>query len=77
MKADVKKLHLKAAPENSNPAASKKLKLDPELLVKIHDNMIKARVLEERLIRMYKQNQGYFWIGGGDSLLLAQYFQSP
>lgn len=26
--------------------------------------MVKARVLEERLIRMYKQSDGYFWIGG-------------
>ncbi len=26
--------------------------------------MVKSRVLEERLIRMYKQNDGYFWIGG-------------
>ncbi|MGZ3689414.1 MAG: thiamine pyrophosphate-dependent dehydrogenase E1 component subunit alpha, partial [Bdellovibrionota bacterium] len=30
----------------------------------IHDLMVKARVLEERLIRMYKQSDGYFWIGG-------------
>ena len=40
------------------------LKLAPEALVQMHEYMIKARVLEERLIRMYKQNQGYFWIGG-------------
>lgn len=26
--------------------------------------MVKARVLEERLITMYKQGDGYFWIGG-------------
>ena len=26
--------------------------------------MVKARVLEERLIAMYKQGHGYFWIGG-------------
>jgi 2-oxoisovalerate dehydrogenase E1 component alpha subunit len=26
--------------------------------------MVKARVLEERLIQMYKQGDGYFWIGG-------------
>lgn len=40
------------------------LKLDPKLCVKIYDLMIKSRVLEERLIRMYKQSDGYFWIGG-------------
>jgi len=41
-----------------------KFQLEPELLVQIHNNMVKARVLEERLIRMYKQSDGYFWIGG-------------
>ena len=44
--------------------SSKKLRLEPKLLVQIHDHMVKARVLEERLIRMYKQSDGYFWIGG-------------
>src|ERR1700710_1580289 len=38
--------------------------LSPELLLKIHTLMVKARVLEERLISMYKQGDGYFWIGG-------------
>ena len=38
--------------------------LDRSLLVKMHDLMVKARVLEERLIQMYKQGHGYFWIGG-------------
>lgn len=38
--------------------------LDPEHLVQVHEFMVKARVLEERLIRMYKQSDGYFWIGG-------------
>jgi 2-oxoisovalerate dehydrogenase E1 component alpha subunit len=41
-----------------------KLKLEPKRLIQIHDLMVRARVLEERLIRMYKQNDGYFWIGG-------------
>ncbi|MGK5083409.1 thiamine pyrophosphate-dependent dehydrogenase E1 component subunit alpha [Bdellovibrionota bacterium FG-1] len=43
---------------------SKKFRLEPKVLVQIHDFMVKARVLEERLIRMYKQSDGYFWIGG-------------
>jgi 2-oxoisovalerate dehydrogenase E1 component alpha subunit len=38
--------------------------LDSKKLIQIHDLMVKTRVLEERLIRMYKQNDGYFWIGG-------------
>lgn len=39
-------------------------RLAPELLLKMHDLMVKTRVLEERLIKMYKQNDGFFWIGG-------------
>ena len=39
-------------------------KLPKELLIQLHDLMVRSRVLEERLIRMYKQNDGYFWIGG-------------
>jgi 2-oxoisovalerate dehydrogenase E1 component alpha subunit len=38
--------------------------LSPELLLKMHDLMVKARALEERLIQMYRQGDGYFWIGG-------------
>ncbi|MBU8896508.1 thiamine pyrophosphate-dependent dehydrogenase E1 component subunit alpha [Corallococcus sp. H22C18031201] len=44
--------------------ASAPLPLERELLIRIHDLMVKARVLEERLIQMYKQGHGYFWIGG-------------
>ncbi|HEY1551341.1 MAG TPA: thiamine pyrophosphate-dependent dehydrogenase E1 component subunit alpha [Kofleriaceae bacterium] len=39
-------------------------RLSPEQLLKIYDLMLRARVLEERLISMYKQGEGYFWIGG-------------
>lgn len=45
-------------------APGHRFKLDPSMLKQIHDNMVKARVLEERLIRMYKQSDGFFWIGG-------------
>jgi 2-oxoisovalerate dehydrogenase E1 component subunit alpha len=38
--------------------------LSPDLLLQLHSLMVKARVLEERLIQMYKQGDGYFWIGG-------------
>ncbi len=33
-------------------------------LTKIHDLMVKSRLLEERLIRIYKSGEGFFWIGG-------------
>ena len=48
----------------SSKSAGTQFRLEPKLLVQIHDMMVKARVLEERLIRMYKQSDGYFWIGG-------------
>jgi 2-oxoisovalerate dehydrogenase E1 component alpha subunit len=38
--------------------------LSPDLLLQMHALMVKARVLEERLIQMYKQGDGFFWIGG-------------
>ena len=39
-------------------------KLSPELLLKIYHLMVKSRVLEERMIQVYKQGQAHFWIGG-------------
>jgi 2-oxoisovalerate dehydrogenase E1 component alpha subunit len=38
--------------------------LSADLLLQMHALMVKARVLEERLIQMYKQGDGFFWIGG-------------
>jgi 2-oxoisovalerate dehydrogenase E1 component alpha subunit len=46
---------------SSNPASSG---LSQEVSLRLHDLMLRARVLEERLITMYKQGDGYFWIGG-------------
>jgi 2-oxoisovalerate dehydrogenase E1 component alpha subunit len=40
------------------------LPLDGKLLLRMHDLMVESRVLEERLIQMYRQGHGYFWIGG-------------
>ena len=40
------------------------LSLPQEKLIKIYRLMVKARVTEERLIHIYKQGLGYFWIGG-------------
>ncbi len=39
-------------------------KLGREKLREIHALMVEARILEERLIRMNKSGEGYFWIGG-------------
>ena len=37
---------------------------DPKQLRHIYDLMVKSRLLEERLITMFKQGHGFFWIGG-------------
>lgn len=37
--------------------------LPKELLIRMLDLMIKSRVLEERLIKIYKSGESYFWIG--------------
>ena len=39
-------------------------KLPPDLLLKMYFLMVKSRVLEERMIQIYKQGQAHFWIGG-------------
>src|SRR6202048_4680671 len=38
--------------------------LPKEMQLKIHRLMVQGRALEDRLITMYKQGDGYFWIGG-------------
>jgi len=56
----------------SVPASSRTVAVPPaspgrmpaELCLHIYDLMLRARLLEERLITMYKQGDGYFWIGG-------------
>jgi 2-oxoisovalerate dehydrogenase E1 component alpha subunit len=39
------------------------LGLDRELLKKMHELMVKSRVLEERLIKIYRVGDAFFWIG--------------
>jgi 2-oxoisovalerate dehydrogenase E1 component alpha subunit len=39
------------------------LQLSSDILKSIHHNMVKSRVLEERLIKIYKVGDSYFWIG--------------
>ncbi len=38
--------------------------LDKGLLLNIHQFMVKSRVLEERLIKIYRAGESFFWIGG-------------
>ncbi len=39
-------------------------RIDTATLLRIHDVMVRGRLLEERLIKMSKGGEGFFWIGG-------------
>jgi 2-oxoisovalerate dehydrogenase E1 component alpha subunit len=39
-------------------------RLPAEQCLQIYDLMLRARILEDRLITIYKQGEGFFWIGG-------------
>jgi Pyruvate/2-oxoglutarate dehydrogenase complex, dehydrogenase (E1) component, eukaryotic type, alpha subunit len=70
VKASSKAAAKKAPAKSVKPAAKAKAGksefggLSEELLLKMHDLMVKSRVLEERLIKIYKAGEAYFWIGG-------------
>src|SRR5215475_11059668 len=38
--------------------------IDRALKLRMHDLMVKTRVMEDQLIAMNKAGDGYFWIGG-------------
>lgn len=40
------------------------LGLDKSILLQMHESMVKSRVLEERLIKIYRAGESFFWIGG-------------
>jgi len=52
------------ATRSPSVAAAPSGRLSPELCLQIYDLMLRTRVLEDRLITMYKQGDGFFWIGG-------------
>jgi 2-oxoisovalerate dehydrogenase E1 component alpha subunit len=59
----------KSVTKATKKASPKKSKIDfgglsEDLLLKFHNLMVKSRVIEERLIKIYKAGEGYFWIGG-------------
>ena len=56
----------------------------PAILLQMHEFMVKSRVLEDRLIKIYKAGDAFFWIGGpGEEAfgvplgMLAQKGQGP
>lgn len=40
------------------------MKLDKDLKMKIFKDMLTARVMEERMVTMFKSGKGFFWLGG-------------
>lgn len=67
--AQGRQAHLKAVSgsgksASSNSSKKKGFRLEKEKVLQIYDLMVHARKLEERQIKMYKQSDGYFWIGG-------------
>ncbi len=50
--------------ETKTKLPEKKNKLPKSLLVQMYEQMLESRLLEERLIKIYKSGGGYFWIGG-------------
>lgn len=53
-----------SAANGKAPSRKSSLQLKPDLLLRIYDLMIKSRCLEDRLIKVYKTGDAYFWIGG-------------
>jgi len=50
--------------DRPSPGKPSSAQVPREDLLRIHDLMIEGRLLEERLIRMQRQGEAYFWIGG-------------
>ncbi len=49
---------------SSKKVGSSRLLLDKDLLINMYSLMARSRALEERLIKIYKAGEAYFWIGG-------------
>lgn len=44
--------------------SSKPLLLPKDLMIRMYDLMVRSRLLEERMIQVYRRGDAYFWIGG-------------
>lgn len=65
-KATGKKIATPSSTKASSSVSRKKddfMGLDTKLVKNIFDLMLKSRVLEERLIKIYKAGEAFFWIG--------------
>lgn len=57
-------LNLAVKSKSAKKKPKKALPLGKDILRHIHSLMVKSRVLEERLIKIYKAGDAFFWIGG-------------
>lgn len=57
-------LNLSTKSKATKKKPKKSLPLSKDLLRHMHSLMVKSRVLEERLIKIYKAGEAFFWIGG-------------
>lgn len=56
---------MKKSVDNQNSDSNKSFSgLSSSLLLEMHSHMVKSRVLEERLIKIYRAGESFFWIGG-------------
>jgi 2-oxoisovalerate dehydrogenase E1 component alpha subunit len=62
-KATAAKLSKAKSKASAKKPALRPLALPKELLRQMHTFMLKSRVLEERLIKIYKAGEAFFWIG--------------
>ncbi len=59
------KISAKTSAKTAKGAKDRSLGLLPkQLVIQMLDMMVKSRVLEERLIKVYKTGDAFFWIGG-------------
>lgn len=65
-KSSKKSVVIKAQNKTLKPVDSKSQfgGLSKEILLQLHSLMVRSRVLEERLIKIYKAGESFFWIGG-------------
>ncbi len=58
---------VKTVPKSSSKSSkntTKSLMLPKDVLLNMYDLMVRARVLEERMIQVYRRGEAFFWIGG-------------
>ncbi len=62
-KSAAKSKVVKTPKAKTSQQGKSKFPLPETLLLQMHDLMVKSRVLEERLIKIYKAGESFFWIG--------------